>query len=212
MKPMEPSKVWTDKEVQELMGDEDYYLNLIKPVNGNEDFAIEGSDGYLFKCVCQMYDHGKMMEKLGIRKDDGWEDDGCCSDPCYTPKDKCPDPETVEAWFQFVNHHGSDNIDDWEYREIPTILMDDSLVTPEEYWCIIRLGRPLADMRKGENYTYIRTINPNTLSCLEITATAITGKGFTANMFRHITNSRRPFFRTSRGLWRTHFFYQTDIP
>lgn len=151
-KPDDASRLWTDDEVIEALKDApEFEIKNVKPVKGNEDFKIEGADGYLFKCTMHMFDPRKMRKALGIRKKDGWEESGCCSDPCYTPKDKCPDPETVEAWFQFTNRHHSWNCKDWEFKEIPSIIGDDSLIKLEDWWCIATIGDDLADMRKGEN-------------------------------------------------------------
>lgn len=146
------SRIWTDVDVDEALKDEpDHEMWNIKPVKGNEDFAIDGADGYLFKCTLRMYDPRKMMRRLGIRKKDGWEEDGACSDAFYTPKGERPDPRTVEWWFRFVNRHHSKNYDDWEHKEIPGLVCDDSLTKREDWWCIVTVGNELADMRKGAN-------------------------------------------------------------
>ena len=143
------NRKWTDREIYDKYPDCE--LLTVVPVDKFPDFQIEGSDGYLFKCVCEVYDKDRMMAMLGIKKEDGWREYGSSSSPMLTPEEKCPPEDTVDCWFSFVNEHGSGKYDDWEFKEIPVMLGDDSLIGHEEFWCILVDGADIADMRKGAN-------------------------------------------------------------
>lgn len=110
-------------------------LVLVRPVVGNEDFKLEGAEGYLFKCVIEVYDEDKIMAKLGISKADGW-------------KYEC-DGSAEDGWeYTFTN--GKD-----ETKEIIVPYGDSNEVreflSEELWWCILTDGDYLADMRKGAN-------------------------------------------------------------
>lgn len=165
---MDTSYPWTDTEVYtkfDPKGDNYAELLLLKPVSEDPNFTIEGSDGYLFKCVCQIYDYDKMMAKLGISKEDGWEYYGGGSDADSTPKNERPPEDKVEWWFTFVNKHGLDNLKDWEYKEIPALIGDNDLTKLEENWCILTIGKALADMRKGANEQFYKDGQWDDLFC-----------------------------------------------
>ena len=157
MAKMDTSRIWTDEEIDEIYkNDPDYRLIYIKPVKKNEDFHVDGADGYLFKCTMHMFDPRKIRKALGIRVKDGWREDGFCSDAMYTPEKDRPDSEKVYGWFQFVNRHGSRDWNKWEHKEIPALIGDDSLTKLQDWWCIVTVGEELADMRKGANKQFYK--------------------------------------------------------
>ena len=151
MKKVDSSRIWTDEELYSKYEDEKPEVISIKQVEECPDFKIDGAEGYLFKCVILLYDPDKMMGKLGIKKEDGWEEYSQSSAPVCTPDEKIPEGE-IECWFSFVNKHECQkDHEQWEYKELPIFWKNTEFTRPVEHWCILTVGEELAEMRKGAN-------------------------------------------------------------
>ena len=95
-----------------------------------------------------MYDYDAMMAALNVSAKDGWEFEGWDSEPHYgTWKGDVPPERKLEGWFTFERYIKKSK--KWESLEIPVKKGD--YLKNEEHWCILTVGKDLANMRRGEN-------------------------------------------------------------